>query len=125
MIRVTVELGALPGFQGIFDRERVETKFFCDVIQIFRLRPAQIDPHKCVRIAEVVRDVLDREVLLLQPAVAVDAGTVHLAGCRTGRHAHLDALVSRTFNRALRGLRWSRLHVPGYRPGPPRVRLRQ
>ena len=40
MIRVTVSR-ALPE-KGIFDRERVETKFFCDVIQIL---PAS-GPHR-------------------------------------------------------------------------------
>jgi hypothetical protein len=44
VICIAVELGALPRFQGVFDRERMETKFFCDVIQVSRLGPAQIDP---------------------------------------------------------------------------------
>ena len=72
---VPVDLGALRLVEGILDGQGVQAEFGPDDTELGLVGRAQVEPHDAVGVVlEVVRDLVDREVLLDQGAVTVEAG---------------------------------------------------
>jgi hypothetical protein len=77
---IVVELGALGLVQGVLDGQLVQPELGVDHVEVAWRGSAQVQPNHRRRIAHVLGDVGDREVLQQEGAVAVQPGT----GLRVG-----------------------------------------
>jgi hypothetical protein len=87
VVGVPVQLGPLVRLDGVLDGERMQPELIADLDDVLGRWRAQVDPDDGVGIGQVVGDIFDREVLLLQPSVAVAASDCYLVNRRVGRGA--------------------------------------
>jgi len=85
--RIALELGPLVVLEGVLDRERVEAELVGDLLEVVPVGHAQVGPDDAVLLLEVVGDLLDREVLVGEDALAPDPGARHAPSVNP-RRAH-------------------------------------
>ena len=74
---IAVELGTLMLVDRILDGERMQFELLGDRLQIFLGRSAVVKPHAGALVSKMLGDVLGREVLERQLAVAIEPGVSH------------------------------------------------
>ena len=85
MIGVSVDLGALPPSCRVLDGDLVDSELVRHLIQRPLVGRIQIHPDGDTRLAEVLRNGIDREVLEQQCAITVEASRGH--GRSVGAHS--------------------------------------